>query len=220
MSFSHSPRIATSGLVFYLDAANPQSYPGSGTTWRDLSGNGNNGTLNNSPGFNSDNGGSIVFDGSDDYVTFPVITNTIFSIDFWYKMGGNDGTYGYFASSGSNGLAISEGGGGDGLVYGKFYYWQGNANVLADIPSTTDWNHICVLINTSTNNIDLYGNGIILGNFTVSATTPSVSDIGRFVGGNSHFLKGNLASYKIYNRALSASEVLQNYESTKARFGL
>ena len=220
MSFSHSPRIATSGLVFYLDAANPQSYPGSGTTWRDLSGNGNNGTLNNSPGFNSDNGGSIVFDGSDDYVTFPVITNTIFSIDFWYKMGGNDGTYGYFASSGSNGLAISEGGGGDGLVYGKFYYWLGNANVLADIPSTTDWNHICVLINTSTNNIDLYGNGIILGNFTVSATTPSVSDIGRFVGGNSHFLKGNLASYKIYNRALSASEVLQNYESTKARFGL
>jgi len=61
---------------------------------------------------------------------------------------------------------------------------------------------------------------MILGNFTVSATSNSVSNIGRFVGGNAHFLKGNLASYKIYNRALLASEVLQNYNAVKKRFGL
>ncbi len=220
MSVNGGPDIVTDGLVLSLDAANPLSYPGSGTTWNDLSGNGNTGALTNGPTFNSGNAGSIVFDGVDDYITFPAVTNNIYSLDFWYKMGGNDGTYGYFASSGSNGLAISEGGTGDGLSYGKFYYWLGNANVLVDIPSTTQWNHISVSINTSTNNIDFYGNGMILGNFTVSATSNSVSNIGRFVGGNAHFLKGNLASYKIYNRALLASEVLQNYNAVKKRFGL
>jgi hypothetical protein len=64
------PNIVTDGLVLYLDAANQKSYPGTGTTWNDLSGNGNNGTLVNGPTFNSDNNGSIVFDGVDDYVNF------------------------------------------------------------------------------------------------------------------------------------------------------
>lgn len=65
--FKNNPPIVTNGLVLYLDAANRQSYPGSGTTWNDLSGKGNNGTLINGPTFSNDNGGSIVFDGVDDY---------------------------------------------------------------------------------------------------------------------------------------------------------
>ncbi len=62
------PNIITNGLILELDAANRKSYPGSGTTWTDLSGNGNTGTLTNGPTFSSANGGSIVFDGVDDYV--------------------------------------------------------------------------------------------------------------------------------------------------------
>ena len=67
MGLIHSPRIVTDGLVLYLDAANNRSYPGTGTTWSDLVGS-NNGTLNNGPTFSGANGGSIVFDGSDDYI--------------------------------------------------------------------------------------------------------------------------------------------------------
>jgi hypothetical protein len=69
MGLSHSPSIITQNLVLCLDAANSKSYPGSGTTWTDLSGNGNNGTLANGVGYNSGNGGALVFDGVDDYVS-------------------------------------------------------------------------------------------------------------------------------------------------------
>jgi hypothetical protein len=68
MAFNYSPRIVTDGLVLYLDAANPRSYPGSGTTWSDLSRGGNNGVLTNGPTFNSANNGSIVFDGTNDFI--------------------------------------------------------------------------------------------------------------------------------------------------------
>jgi len=82
------PNISTSGLVLALDAANTKSYPGSGTTWTDMSGNNNNGTLTNGPTFNSANGGSIVFDGSNDFVTLGNqsvlgFTNGIFSVEAW-----------------------------------------------------------------------------------------------------------------------------------------
>ena len=94
MAFNYSPNIITDGLVLYLDAANTKSYPGSGTTWRDLSKSQLNGTLTNGPTFNSANGGSIVFDGTNDYVdnigdlsSFSFIQNTnIFSVSFWFKV--------------------------------------------------------------------------------------------------------------------------------------
>jgi hypothetical protein len=70
MSLSHSPSIVTNGLVFCLDAANSKSYPGTGTDWTDLSGNQINGILTNGPAYNSSNGGSIVFDGINDYINF------------------------------------------------------------------------------------------------------------------------------------------------------
>ena len=221
MAFNYSPKIVTDGLVLYLDAANTKSYPGSGTTWTDVSRGGNNGTLTNGPTFNSGNGGSIVFDGVNDFVSFSTITNNTYTIDFWYKMGGNDGSYGYFASSGDNGLAISEGGTLNGLIYGQFYYWNGVVlNNLGIIPSTTNWNHICALINTSINNIQIYGNGNQSSTTTVTSMSTSITNIGRYITSNLNFLKGNLASYKVYNRALSATEILQNYNATRARFGI
>ena len=68
MGLAHSPSLVMNGLVLALDAANPKSYPGSGTTWTDLSGRGNTGTLTNGPTYSSANGGSLVFDGTNDYV--------------------------------------------------------------------------------------------------------------------------------------------------------
>ena len=89
MSLNHSPKIVTDGLVLCLDAASRKSYPGSGTTWFDRSGNGNNGTLTNGPTFSSDNGGSIVFDGTNDYVncgtTLGNFGTSNFTINFFFK---------------------------------------------------------------------------------------------------------------------------------------
>ena len=87
MGLSHSPRIVTDGLVFCVDAANKRSYPGVGTTWTDLTANKNNGTLTNGPTFDSANGGSIVFDGTNDYVdlgsSLSISTSSPFSVEFW-----------------------------------------------------------------------------------------------------------------------------------------
>ena len=69
MSLNHGPRtIIPDGLILHLDAANTKSYPGSGTVWKDLSGNGRDGTLIDGVGYSTDNGGTLVFDGTDDYV--------------------------------------------------------------------------------------------------------------------------------------------------------
>ena len=138
MSTLQSGHIITDGLVIALDAANTKSYPGSGTTWSDLSGNSNNGTLTNGPTFNSRNGGSIVFDGVDDYVTLgtPSILNGVqlpLTICGWGNLstvsgfrtlygvysnttGGNiyslirvdDGTLRYFASTSGGGYQFND----------------------------------------------------------------------------------------------------------------
>ncbi len=84
MSLHHSPRIVTDGLVLYLDAANPKSYPGTGTSWYDLSGNGNNGTLVNGIGYDSNNRGSMVFDGVDDFISINY-TNSIETMSIWFN---------------------------------------------------------------------------------------------------------------------------------------
>jgi hypothetical protein len=90
MAFIHSPKIVTSGLVLCLDAANKLSYPGTGTSWYDLSGNANTGTLTNGPTFSVANMGSIVFDGVDDYVNIPNnssfnVTDNI-SVEMWVRI--------------------------------------------------------------------------------------------------------------------------------------
>ncbi len=220
MSFNYSPNIITDGLIFYVDASNTKSYPRTGVTWFDISKNGNNSTLINGTTFDSDNGGNIIFDGTNDYMTLDTpIINNIYSLDFWYKMSGNDGTYGYFTSTSNKGLAISEGGTASSLIYGQFYYYNGsNIIKLGNIPSTTKWNHICVVINTTSNNIKLYGDGNQLSDTTVSSMTTTTTDIGRYVQGNSNFLYGSIASYKIYDRALTPNEVKQNYNAMKSRF--
>lgn len=88
MSYSNGPRIVTNGLVLYLDAGNSKSYPGSGTVWNDLSGNGNNGTLVNGPTYSGANKGSIVFDGANDYISGgsnTVSINNAITISAWIR---------------------------------------------------------------------------------------------------------------------------------------
>lgn len=230
MAFAYGwrgPNIVKSGLVLYLDAGSPNSFysPTAGTIWRDISGfstTRNNGTLTNGPTFSSSDGGSIVFDGSNDYVTLTSnVVNTTYSVDMWYKMGTNDNSYGYFISSGNNGLAINEGATASGQTFGTIYYYNSStSNILTNIPSTTAWNHIVAIFSSSLNNIKIYGNGVLLSNTTVTGISTTITNIGRYITGNGNFLKGNLASFKVYNRVLSETEITQNYNVTKTRFGL
>ena len=213
--------IITDGLVFAVDAGNLISYENGDTTIHSLI-DSIDGTLTNGVGFDSNNNGSLDFDGVDDYIALTsTITNSIYTLNFWYKMGVNDGGYGYFTGvAGGKGLAISEGGTAVGLSYGNFYYFNGGAVKMTQstLLTTGVWNNISAVIDTSAGNIKIYLNGSIITNQSVSSMSTSVSEIGRYVPANSNFINGNMASYKIYNRELSAAEVLQNYNATRTRY--
>ena len=212
--------IITDGLIYSIDAANLTSYQNGATTAYSLTGS-NDSTLTNGIAFDSNNGGSWNFDGVDDYITLAsTITNTIYTLDFWYKMGANDGGYGYFVKAANGrGLAISEGGTAVGLSFGNFYYYNGSTAVKmtqSTLLTTGIWNKISAIIDTSSNNIKVYINGVLDINQSVSGMSPDIFEIGRWNG--AHYLNGSMASFQVYNRALTAEEVLQNYNATKSRY--
>jgi len=218
--------IVTSGLVLHLDAGNTSSYPGSGTTWTDLSGSGNNGTLTNGPTFGSANGGSIVFDGINDVVSSfsTQISGTgSKTISSWIKINttsraGIAGTrsladYGW-------GFTVNRNGTGN-LA---FYDTRGSDLSVAAGLGTNIWYNVSVTFDDS-RIVTLYVNGSQVG---ISSTPFSALNASTFNGviGNEdewsspfyHPFKGNIAQVIIYNRALTAAEVLQNYNSLRPRF--
>ena len=233
MAFQFSPKIVTSGLVLYLDAANVKSYPGTGTTWTDLSGNSNSGTL--TPGasgltFSRDGGGSIVFDGSDDYVE---TNKTITTSDSSYSLG-------IWAKSSSTGISNRPVGNADGLngLTGMDIIWGypasnnvyavrrvGLNNGTCDTQITvnnlsTQWHYIMVTYNHTGIGTVMYADGISAGtNTNLGFTCNLPFRVGRD-GAAVQSFTGQISVVQIYNRALSASEVLQNYNSTKSRFNL
>ena len=228
MAFNYSPKVITNGLVLCLDAANTRSYPGSGTAWNDLSRSGNNGTLVNGPTFNSANGGSIVFDGTDDFVTIPNstsinITGSSITVSVWVKFQ-NTGVYKsilikdapttniagyqlYISNTQQSRWGITTSGG--------FNFMFGSTL------STNTWYNITGTYNGSTN--FLYENAILVnsqscsGNIVDSSLYSAIMGRYRFSG---EPLNGNIAITQIYNRFLSSTEILQNYNATKTRFGL
>jgi hypothetical protein len=232
MGVTYNPRIVTDGLVLCLDAANIKSYPGSGTTWTDLSGNGNNGTLTNGPTYSSNNSGSIVFDGVDDYVNAGNLGSffTQGTISYWmnssavenyrnpfhtHYLGSNRGIrFEQYSSANPFGgfNAIIGNDSGDNSVYD---YSPG------DILTANIWYNVVLVWNTSSNNVVGYLNSIQKFNasHTLWATTlPSIS-IG--VGfDSSRYFRGIISNTTIYNRALSATEIQQNFNATRGRYGI
>jgi hypothetical protein len=221
-----------------LDAANPQSYPGSGTSWADLSGNGNTGTLINGPTFNSGNSGSIVFDGVDDYVncgnrTTLNITNSVTLIS-WFKLNQLPSSVGNpnlidkwdwpnnlrVYSIGTEGGALSSMISSDGSFTNRLV-------VLDTEPVKIDeYYFICMTYDGQ--KLSFFKNNTIIGTSSYNTTYPIFDSpstetwIGRSrdSGQGGRWISANVGSSQIYNRALSASEVLQNYEAVKSRFGL
>ena len=216
--------LVTDGLVLNLDAGDPRSYPGIGTSWTDLSGNGNSGTGVGTamPSYNNANGGSLVFDGVNDYVNIPynsiLNSSTTFTVDFWFKSNNIATEQAFFSTTNASlasGYHIE-------VYLSKIILqvYPGGAFTYSTqtLSSNTFYN---VSITYNSGNIIYYINGTSAGtaNYTF---TPSNIDaaIGKFTYNNSLYVNGNIPSFKFYNRALSAAEVLQNFNALRGRYGI
>ena len=230
MAFNYSPKIITEGLVLYLDAANTRSYPGVGTTWSDLSRSGNNGSLINGPTFNSANGGSIVFDGTNDYVntvtaTFLGInsTSTPFTISVWFKTSGVTEYYLFDNLNGSNDISLRVDAGVLEVYMAASISGVINAVRFGSGYNNNVWHNFTITWNGS-NLLTAYADSINIGNNTTTLSGSFESNAAFRIGNRPSplgpFFVGNISQVSVYNRILSATEILQNYNATKTRFGL
>ena len=233
MATAYQPKIVTDGLVLCLDAADLKSYPGSGTTWTDRSGNGYNATLNNGPTFNSANGGSIDFDGSNDYATITdviIASPTALTIGGWFNRNGNGANYevvlhhstntsigssSYFFGivDGSNQIVATIGANQSGIGWAA-----GRTDIVANVGV---WHH--VISTWDGTNVRTYVDGVLKKTYALSSynnlTTPT--RIGASGDGSGYVMNASIANVFISkNKHFTADEVLQNYNATKSRFGL
>jgi hypothetical protein len=231
-TLSGGPNIVTDGLVLHLDAANVKSYVSGSTTWTDLSRGSNNGTLTNGPTYSTANGGSIVFDGVNDFVVvsnFPQlpVSSSARTVNIWFKPNvstwqNNVNNMFFYGTAGTNGATF-------GIDFSTYpvmevYTWGGTGRDIffSSSFSQTGWSNITITYNGSTT-LSIYENGTNTQNTTITQCNTGNTDI--WVGAirptyQPWYYEGNIAQVQIYNRALSAQEVLQNYNTTKTRFGL
>jgi hypothetical protein len=224
------PYIVMDGLVLNLDAGITQSYPGSGTAWTDINGLGpkNNGTLTNGPTFSTDGGGSIVFDGADDNIQIGDVINFIpnpsqVTCETWLKTN-SIGSYKKIFVTGTPsirilGIYFSIGPSPYQTYFGLKTSSTQDAVVTTTNLSTTNYSHVVGTYNDPTAKI--YINGTLMATANIGGTI-GTGGVGRIsgYGDNAETWNGNISIFRIYNRALSASEVLQNYNAQKGRFGL
>jgi len=215
--------IVTDGLRFNLDAGNSASYAGTGTTWNDLSGNGNHGTLAGTtlPVYNSDNGGSFVFNGLTSNVNLTKNASTIgiydnsYTADAWVyptDLGGDRGMFGDEVAANRQGLH---------LIFRGGTIHQGHYGSDASIGSvsTNNWYHIVFTFDKASGTTRMYKNGVDQGNSGTIGSYIGTSNIhlGQAYG-NTGFFHGKGAVYKMYNRVLSSAEVTTNYNALRNRF--
>ena len=221
--------IVTSGSLLTLDAGFTTSYPTTGSTWYDLSGNSYNGTLTNGPTFNSGSNGSIVFDGTDDYVitsntTYNFSTNANFTYCAWI--------YPSFSSSSSTGRAVINSTSPSNPIIRAYLRWEGpSLGFYFDMAtsawyttsttfSANTWHYLCFTHNSS-NSGSYYFDGTAVttvsnpGSLAAITNNPITIGYGSI---NSYYWSGRISNVQIYNRALTASEVLQNYNAQKGRY--
>jgi hypothetical protein len=219
--------IVTNGLILYLDATNRFSYPGSGTVWRDLSGNMNNGTLSNGPTFDTRVGGNIVFDGVNNNIsniTNPTLTNQL-TISVWCNMDPSNITGAFIVSSiigrETNYRLIYSSNSVQWVIATTNNGWYTTGTFIGASVRNNTWFNAVAIYNGLT--VLLYVNGllrdtggVVTGNL-LSTTTFSIMGL---TSSNMTFGKGQLSSVIMYNRALTSAEVMQNYLATKSKFNL
>ena len=227
MGLFHSPKIVTDGLVLALDAANPKSYPGSGTTWNDLSGKGNHGTNANMT-FETDKGGVFDFNNSNSQSSIansdslnPVSQLTLEAVvnfdgnstDFIFEKGNVNSQYSIFSH-------------GTDLVFRTVHDGDGSYDSLYAVKTqgitNGQYHHVLGSYNGSTKKTYIDGREVATKNKTgnLVTTTPGAA-VGDFGGASTGYpFGGKIALVRVYNIGLTASQVKQNFESLKGRFGL
>jgi len=232
--------IVTNGLILNLDAGNRSSYPGSGTTWTDLSGNGNNGTFGagtQAPTYSSANGGSLVFDGVDDYasVTNPTtFQNQNFTVSVWVNPGVQDAgliSMVDFDHAGSNGWVLQS----EDATTNRYYYFAwydgtqfqpvGGFGAGKGIQVTTStWQNIVYSKSGTTLIGYLNGSQIFTpaaaGNANVHYLSNRNFRVASCVAVTGREFTGQISNTQIYNRALTATEVQQNFNALRGRYGI
>jgi hypothetical protein len=216
MGLKHHPRIVTNGLVMYVDAANTRSYSGSGLTANGLIG-GIGGTLVNGTGFGTTNNGFFIFDGSNDHINFgnsSTLQQTSGTISAWTKTSAPGGSFrGIIAKQGAYGLFYA-----DSILVS--YDWAAGATRSTGINIVDNtWKNVVLTYQSGVSN----GTFIYLNGVSVLTTTITIqSQVANLFGGAeanaSQFASCQISSLNMYNRALTAQEVLQNYNATKMRY--
>jgi hypothetical protein len=223
MGITYNPRTITDGLVLCLDAGNSKSYPGSGTTWTDLSGNGNTGTLVNGVGYNSGNLGSLVFDGVNDHAVldsgFQVSTSGTYSFEAWI--------YKTTTKTNDASILISGGYGGDrdGIqIATEVYSSTGDIRIVSEYGTVTAvyYNGVSQILNGGSTGTDTNFNlnewiHIAVTGITVNSTDGAAHHIGQN-NNNTNEYTGRISNLKVYDRALTAAEISQNYNALKSRY--
>jgi|LakMenE01Jun11ns_1017448.scaffolds.fasta_scaffold9652621_2 hypothetical protein len=219
MGIRRGPNIIQSGLVLSLDAGNIRSYPGSGTAWKDVSGRNNNGTLTNGPTYSTDNKGTIVFDYTNDSIqsfSNPTLgTPSTFTLSAWVRSSNIAQDQNIFNANPPFFLRITSSTMRCCVYTGSWIFVNGSITLSSNV-----WYNLVLTYDQSF--VKGYVNSVLDVNSakTGSPVWGSLNSIGFTTGGEDAPSVTNIANAMIYNRALSASEVLQNYNMTKTRFGL
>lgn len=234
MSLHHSPRIVTSGLVLYLDAANKKSYPGTGNIWTDLSGNGNNGTLVNGVAYSNTNSGMLVFDGVNDYVQIPhspaIAPTSAISLSAWANTDWQTTSSVRILSKTEGGgwqLSINDDPAGEktGMtihISGIYRYVTVNKSLVSpgyhNLVGTFDGRYAKLYIDSVLLTQVDAGAGSVLtysvNNPLLIAAEPGSSA----VAGN--YTNATISCISLYNQALTAQEIRQNFNALRGRYGL
>lgn len=230
MGTNYSPKIVTDGLVLYLDAANPKSYPGTGTAWNDLSGNGNHGSNSGGPTYSAENKGYFSFDNTNDVSIIsdsPSLNpTTALSIESWvmFAIGSSSD---FIFEKGNVNTQYSLFSHGSDIVFRTKH--EGDTSYDTQNPSKTSvgvvngqWHHIVGSWDGTTKRI--YIDGVLKNSIAKSGnlvtTTPGAA-VGRFGGTSTgYYFEGNISKVAVYSKGLSDLEVKQNFEALRGRFGL
>jgi len=230
--------IVTDGLIFNLDAGFTPSYPQSGVTWYDISTSNTNGILTNGPTYTSSNGGGIVFDGVDDYAIISdaselIDTTTSGTVDFFYKLNSipdsnfrdvwsiRNSSFGQIFSYENNEITSPS-----PIMR---LVWRNSDNSLNAISSQIPYDNLLVynitltyVVSGGSTTVVLYKNGSLVQSTTVNKVLANPANEIRLGAGSSvsGFLNCTVFTYRLYNRVLTDTEITQNYNAQKDRFGL
>jgi hypothetical protein len=216
MASYSGPNSTSDGLILCIDPGNPKSYPGSGSSAVDLSGQGNNGTLENSPTYSSNNGGYLTYNGSNQRIVCGTFSTSYLTVSTWV----------YRTSTATvQGICRKERGWAVSIYNGPLQVAPGSSwtfyNTGYTIPLNT-WIHIVYTYSGSGTSQNVYINGSNIYNTTAGtgAITANNNPVRIGFDDNNWWWGGNIGSTQIYNRALSATEILQNFNSNRIKYGI